>query len=95
MPADGISLPPKRGGTSARPAGRLEGLGYTTAPPGGRGHDRLWHFSDMAADNYDVRSWRDSVAKLGRFLRAGWPVRFWSSACPGMELRDRRFGSNL
>jgi hypothetical protein len=27
-------------------------------------------------------------------LPAPWPVRFWSSACPGMELRDRRFGSN-
>jgi hypothetical protein len=35
MPADGISLPPKKGGTSARPAGAARRLGYLiSASPG-------------------------------------------------------------
>jgi hypothetical protein len=42
MPADGISLPPKRG-TSARPAGAARRLGYINGATGRKGGDRLWH----------------------------------------------------
>jgi hypothetical protein len=41
MPADGISLPPKKG-TSARPAAAARTLGYINGATGRKGHDRLW-----------------------------------------------------
>jgi hypothetical protein len=37
MPADGISLPPKKGGTSARPAGPARRLGYINHAIGRKG----------------------------------------------------------
>jgi len=37
MPADGISLPPKERGTSARPAGAARRLGYINGATGRKG----------------------------------------------------------
>jgi len=37
MPADGISLPPKERGTSARPAGAARKLGYINGATGRKG----------------------------------------------------------
>src|SRR6266540_4277587 len=42
MPADGISLPLKRGDFGTSRWGRLEGLGYINHAIDGREHDRLW-----------------------------------------------------
>ena len=47
MPADGISLPPKKGGTSARPAGPARRSGYINQATGRKGYDRLWHEADI------------------------------------------------
>jgi hypothetical protein len=41
MPADGISLPLKRGLRHV-PLGQVRRLGYINTRLGGRGHDRLW-----------------------------------------------------
>jgi hypothetical protein len=46
MPADGISLPPKRWGLRHVPPGRLD-LSYINGAPAGRGHDRLWHKAEV------------------------------------------------
>jgi hypothetical protein len=42
MPADGISLPPKKG-TSARPAGAARRLGYINGATGRKGLTACWH----------------------------------------------------
>jgi hypothetical protein len=47
MPADSINRPPKKGGTSARPAGPAGKSGYINPRLGGRGYDRFWHFCDQ------------------------------------------------
>jgi hypothetical protein len=63
MPADGISLPPKKG-TSARPAGAARMLGYINRATGRKGHDRLWHKCEVTEcplnDRYRVQSGRRS-----------------------------------
>src|SRR5262249_53701756 len=41
MPADGITLPPTKGGLRHVPLDRLEGQATSIAPPGGRGRCRL------------------------------------------------------
>jgi hypothetical protein len=53
MPADGLSLPPKKGDLGTSRWGLLRGLGYINHAIDGREHDRLWH---QAAEN-DVRSY--------------------------------------
>src|SRR5262245_4705237 len=45
MPADGIGLPPKRDFGTSRWAARR--LGYINQMAGRKGHDRLWHGSDL------------------------------------------------
>jgi hypothetical protein len=45
MPADGISLPPKREFGTSRWAARR--LGYIKGDTRRKGHDRLWHEADM------------------------------------------------
>jgi len=42
MPADGISLPPTKGGPRHVPLGPARGLGYINQPIDGRGHECLW-----------------------------------------------------
>jgi hypothetical protein len=54
MPADGISLPPKRDFGTSRWGGSK--LGYINGATGGRGHDRLWHFRDEPITAGYVRS---------------------------------------
>src|SRR5262245_46714222 len=56
MPDDGISLPPKKGGLSARPAGAARRLAYIKHATGWKGHDRLWHIASNESCAQDVRN---------------------------------------
>jgi hypothetical protein len=47
MPADGISLPPKKGGPRHVPLGPVRGLGYINHAIDGREHDRCWPESEV------------------------------------------------
>ncbi|MGB7833128.1 MAG: tripartite tricarboxylate transporter substrate-binding protein, partial [Xanthobacteraceae bacterium] len=47
MPADGISLPPKKDFGTSRGAARR--LGYINSTTGRKGHDRFWHQADITA----------------------------------------------
>ena len=48
MPADGLSLPPKKGDLGTSRWGLLRGLGYINHAIDGREHDCLWHSTDQA-----------------------------------------------
>src|SRR5262245_10162132 len=80
MPADGISMPTKKG-TSACPAGPARRLGYINHATGGRGHDRLW---PTAAQN-DVRS------NVGYWVLSGLGVLTLSLAARDPERTSRHW----